>query len=205
MQQQAANEQAEQQKELSPISKTFKGLVIGDSAVIILLAVQQLLGTFGLQFFIGVYISVVLITAIVFMTGFILFLYQKRRGKPIIALYAMVGTAALTLLCILGSVLLIIISPKAVKRADSPDGAHTVVIMESGFIDAKIEAHEQINALMYRKADNGYLLYHDVWSAKSAEIVWVSDTEAHITMTSAPETGKQGSNADNVIVVKIKQ
>ncbi len=58
----------------------------------------------------------------------------------------------------------------------SPDGKHDLIIIESGFLDATVRAYP-FDGLFYKRQNNGYLSYHDMWSIDEGriEIEWFSD------------------------------
>lgn len=99
-------------------------------------------------------------------------------------------------------ILLSVFTPKPVETYISPDGKHTVLLMDNGYIDTVYVAYPKAGPLFYKYQDNGSVAVQGA-SAQNFSIEWLSDIQARVQVHYSEETDPQWitGNKDGYIYV----
>jgi hypothetical protein len=150
------------------------------AAALFLLETGDLRFVFNLPFF-GMMAATLFFVA---ASALLIAVFRRIKRRYVRALIAAAAACSLCMALVLGWAQMSLAVHFRDHRIEvSPSGGHRLVIIESGFIDAHYEAHPMINRFMYKEQDNGFLSYHDYWGDITApDVIWVSDTEAHVVL-----------------------
>lgn len=124
-----------------------------------------------------------------------------RRGFASV-LVSLLMLAVLTASCIAWIFMQVLGGARQVHA--SPDGRHRLVTMDSGFMDAVLNAYPMRDRWIYLEQDNGFLSYHEQGAAYGVEIEW-REREALVSMTNMGAYANEGSNPGGMIRVTFEE